>query len=85
MTESMNSYELSKKIGLSENTTRVILCRQEFNKYVTCHKSKVGYTRIRYKIGFGFLDTLLEILMTKKMGKQAEKVRRWKNEYIGVL
>jgi hypothetical protein len=85
MNKCMNCKEIGDKIKLGEYTTRIILCRQEFSKYATYHKSKVGYARISYKIKLGFLDNLLEILELKRLGKQADIVRRWKNEYIGVL
>lgn len=85
MNKSMNCKEIGEKIELSEFTTRTILCRQEFNKYVTCHKSKCNYIRISYKIGLGFLYDLLNILELKRLRKQQENVKEWINEYTGVL
>jgi hypothetical protein len=61
------------------------LCRQEFNKYVTSHKSKRNYTRISYEIGLGFLYDLLNIIELKRLRKQEENVKEWINEYTGVL
>ena len=85
MNKSMDCKEIGEKIELSACTTRAILCRQEFNKYVTCHKSKCNYVRISYKIGLGFLYDLLNILELKRLRKQKEKVKEWINEYTGVL
>ena len=85
MNKSMDCKEIGEKIKLSTCTTRAILCRQEFNKYVTCHKSKCNYVRISYKIGLGFLYDLLNILELKRLRKQKEKVKEWINEYTRVL
>lgn len=77
----MSCKEIGDKIELNLNTIRTLLCRQEFNKYVTFHRDKGTRKGICFHINKSFLQDLLDLMETKHLYKQINLVGRWINEY----
>lgn len=81
----MDCKEIAEKIGMSPNTIRTLLCRQEFNKYVTYQKFHKVRGRICFKVDYSFLKNLKNYFEMKASYEKSRKVKRWMDEYCRIL